>query len=84
MKCPAGAGTPTGRGPHRSPSGAELLKRGMKGGDAGDTLKGSLGVKISLDGFPRGTRPAISQEGSLLKDVALSRGRIMPKALETS
>lgn len=35
-----------------APSDAELLKRGMKGSDASDALKGSLGVKISLDGFP--------------------------------
>lgn len=67
-----------------APSDADLLKRGMKGVDAGDALKGSLGVKISLDGFPRGTRTAISQEGSLLKEVALSRGRTMAKASETS
>ncbi|UWU75680.1 hypothetical protein N2603_37700 [Bradyrhizobium huanghuaihaiense] len=54
---------------------AELLMRGMRGTDASDALKGSLGVKISLDGFPRGTRTAISQEGSLLKEVQLNRGR---------
>lgn len=66
-----------------APSDAELLKLGRRS-DAGSALQGSLGVKIDLNGFPKGTRTAISQEGGLLKDVALRRGSSMPLASETS
>ncbi|KJC47319.1 hypothetical protein UB31_18875 [Bradyrhizobium sp. LTSP849] len=72
------------RGGRRPPSDAELLKRGRRGSDASDALKGSLGVKIDLNGFPKGTRTAISQEGGLLKEVALYRGRTMVQGSEES
>ena len=55
----------------------------MKSVDAG-ALNGSLGVKIDLNGFPKGTRVATSQEGRLLKEVALHRGRTMVQASEES
>lgn len=64
-----------------APSDAELLKLGRRS-DVGGALKGSLGVKIDVNG-PKNTRVTTSQEGSLLKDVALRRGSSMPLAPET-
>lgn len=66
----------------RAPSDAELLKRGMKAVDA-SSLKGSLGVRIDVNA-PKNTRVSTSHEGSLLKEVALRRGRSMPLGSETS
>lgn len=67
---------------HHAPSDAELLKLGRRG-DAGGA-DGKLGVRIDLNGFPKGTRTAVSQEGGLLKEVALHRGRTMVRASEES
>lgn len=65
-----------------APSDAELLKLGRRS-DAGGA-DGKLGVRIDLNGFPKGTRTAVSQEGGLLKEVALHRGRTMVRASEES
>lgn len=70
------------RGGRRPPSDAELLKRGMKGVDAG-SLNGNAKLDITLNGFPKGTRTAHQADG-IFKEVQLSRGRQMPMASETS
>lgn len=66
----------------RSPSDAELLRRGMKATDAG-SLDGNAKLTIDLNGFPRGTRTTQKADG-IFKDVTLNRGRPMVTASEIS
>jgi hypothetical protein len=66
----------------RSPSDAELLRRGMKGVDAGDALNSNAHLTVDLNGFPRGTKTATKTDG--FKTVTLNRGRPMAPASETS
>jgi hypothetical protein len=71
------------RGGRTPQTDGELLRRGMRGVDAGGGRDTSHTLTVDFNGMPKGTRTAYKGDG-LFKEVTLNRGRPMAPASETS
>jgi hypothetical protein len=58
------------------------LRRGMRAADAG-SMRGSVDVRVGLDGRPRGAKVGMTSDGDIFKTVTFNQGRPMAPASET-